>query len=275
MRKFVYILLIIIVLVSSLVLTKNAILMFLIKREVKIVTGVHLGMGNLKVGLTDATVSIKDFKIYNPPEYPDKVMLDMPEIYIDVDLKDALKGKIHIQKLKLDVAEFMVVRNRAGELNLNSLKVVKEEKNAPSEDAKVLDDIQIDLFQLKIDKVVFKDYSKGVEPDIKVFNIHINQKFENITDPDVLVKLIVVKALRDTQIAKLAHFDLRAWQAQVSGILTPAKDVVNRAGNRAANTIAGAAGTLDQAVVGLEGVFFHPEPKVEDEKSAKESANER
>jgi len=257
--------------ITALISAKNAILMFVIVKEVKIITGIQLGMKSLKVGIIDATIEIKDFKIYNPPEYPDKVMIDMPEIYADFDLQDMLKGEMHLRQLKLDVAEFMVVRSSAGELNLNTLKVAREAKGKKTKDEEPKNKeepkkVQIDLFRLKIDKVVFKDYSKDVKPDIKVFNIHIDQEFENITDPDSLARLIVVRALRNTQIANLTGFDLGVLRRQVSGILQPAQDVVNRAGTGARNVLAGAANTVDRTVVGFEETLFHPASKEEDKK---------
>ncbi len=268
MKKFVYTLLIVIVVVAVLISAKDAILMFVIEKEVKTMTGIQVGMESLRVGFIDATVEIKDLKIYNPPEYPDRIMLDMPEIYVDFDLPDILKGKVHLTQLKLDVAEFMVVRNRAGELNLNTLKVVRKGKDEKAKGENRLKDIQIDLFQLKIDKVVFKDYSKGLKPDVKVFNIHIDQEFKDITDPDSLVRLIVVRALRNTAIARLTGFDLGALQEQVSGILIPAQNVITRAGGGAAKTLVGAADTVNRAVVGLEDALFHPAAKTEEKKPA-------
>ena len=269
MKKLTYILVGIIIVVAVLISAKNAILMFVIEKEVKSIAGIHLSMESLKVGLIDATVAIKGFKIYNPPEYPDEIMIDMPDIYIDIALSDVLKGKMHIQQLKLDVAEFMVVRNSAGELNLNTLKVVREAKGKKSKKkqtkiASGLNDIQIDFLKLKIDKVVFKDYSKGLKPDVKVFNIHIDQTFTNITDPDSLVSLLVIRALRNTRIAELTGFDLHALRGQVSGLLLPAHNIVDGAGTRAARTLAGAAGTVDRAVEGLEETLFHQASKEED-----------
>ena len=73
------------------------------------------------------------------------------------------------------------MKNEAGELNLNSLRVVKEaeeveesEKSDTGKEKTEMPDIQIDLLELKIDKVIYKDYSKGTPPKEKVFNIKID-----------------------------------------------------------------------------------------------------
>jgi hypothetical protein len=110
------------------------------------------------------------------------------------------------------------VKNEAGELNLDSLRVVKEtegeeaEKDDGKKEKTEMPDIQIDLLELKIDKVIYKDYSKGGSPKVREFNVNIDEQYENITDPQSFVRLIIVKALKNTTIASLANFDIGKLQ---------------------------------------------------------------
>ena len=73
-------------------------------------------------------------------------------------------------------------------------------------------DIQIDLLALKIDRVIYKDYSKGGSPKVKEFNVNIDERYVDITDPQSLGRLIIVKALKNTTIASLANFDIGKLQ---------------------------------------------------------------
>ena len=95
------------------------------------------------------------------------------------------------------------MKNEAGELNLDSLRVVEEaeepEKSDSGKEKTEMPDIQIDLLELKIDKVMYKDYSKGTPPKEKVYNVKIDERDENITNPQSFVRLIIFKALKDTK----------------------------------------------------------------------------
>tara|TARA_B100001964_G_C13793821_1_gene405691 strand:- start:46 stop:555 length:510 start_codon:yes stop_codon:yes gene_type:complete len=115
------------------------------------------------------------------------------------------------------------VKNADGQLNLDSLRVVQEtegdelKKDEGKEEETKMPDIQIDLLELKIDRVIYKDYTKGTPPKVKEYNVNINERYENITDPKSFVRLIILKALKNTAIANLTNFDLGKLQRGISG----------------------------------------------------------
>jgi hypothetical protein len=78
--------------------------------------------------------------------------------------------------------------------------------------------------ELKIGKVVYKDYSRGTEPFVQEFNVNLNERYSNITDPYKLVSLIVVKALWNTTIASLANFNLDGLKGTISDTLSSHSD---------------------------------------------------
>ncbi|MFH1548745.1 MAG: hypothetical protein ABID32_05515, partial [Candidatus Omnitrophota bacterium] len=80
---------------------------------------------------------------------------------------------------------------------------------------------------------IFKDYSQGKNPKTIEVKLDIDEKYENITDANKLVSLIVTKALMNTAIAKLADFDLTSlqWEAGdlLKGATKSAQDVFDKA----------------------------------------------
>jgi hypothetical protein len=125
---------------------------------------------------------------------------------------------------------------------LDSLKAVQWSKEAkeekPKEESK-MPEIQIDVFHLKIGRVLYKDYSGGGKPQVNEFEIGLDEKYENITNPQALASLIITKALMNTTIAKLTNFDLGSLQQDVTGVL--------KLGTSAATEVVGeAAGTLGE-----------------------------
>jgi hypothetical protein len=141
-----------------------------------------------------------------------------------------IAGKAHLEEVRLNLKEFMVVKNEAGELNLDSLKAVgaTEEEEVIDEGKKEkteMPDLQIDLLVLKIDRVIYKDYSKGTPPKVKEYNVNINERYENITNPKTFVSLIILKALKNTAIARLANFDLGKLQEGISGTVKKTAEI--------------------------------------------------
>ncbi|MEA3328974.1 MAG: hypothetical protein U9Q08_04540 [Candidatus Omnitrophota bacterium] len=227
MKKLFVVLIGILVVIVALSFTKDLIIKASIEKGVETITGLRLSMQGLRVGIINTFLRVKGLELFNPKGYKDRIMLDMPEIYVDYDLPAIIKGKIHLKEMRMNLREFTVIKNEAGELNLNSLKVVqaeKEGKRAQVKKAQVKEkgkvpEIQIDSLELKIGKVVYKDYSKGKIPSVKEFNINLNERYENVTDPYSLVSLIVVRALTNVAIAGLIDFDLQSLQGTISGVL--------------------------------------------------------
>ena len=141
---------------------KDIIIKTAVTTGVKLVTGLKLDIASLKVGVFNSLIDIKQMKLFNPANFPDKLMLDMPEIFVDYDPMAFLKKTVHLQQVRIDLKEFVIVKNSKGELNLNSLKAVQEskKKEEPAKKAE-MPHFKIDVLELKVGKVIFKDIPKA------------------------------------------------------------------------------------------------------------------
>ena len=212
---------IVLVILIALFFGKNVVIKTSVTAGVRTMTGLKLSIRSMDFGIFKTLIGINELQLYNPSGFVDELMIDCPEIYVDYDLGAFMKGRTHLEEVRLNLKEFIVVKNEAGELNLDSLKVVKaEEEEVIDEDKKEKSktrELQIDVLELRIDKVVYKDYSKGTPPKVKEYNVNIDDRFENITDPKTFGRLIIVKALKNTTIASLTNFDLGKLQRGISG----------------------------------------------------------
>lgn len=245
MKKILTIVVGVIAILLILSFVKDMVIKTSVEKGVELVTGLPLKMRSLNVGIINTLVNIKNLRLFNPAGYKDKIMLDMPEIYVDYNLPSIIKGKIHMQEMRINLKEFTVVKNEKGELNLDSLKVVQAQKEGRQPQEKKsgkAPEIQIDSLELKIGKVVYKDYSRGGTPSVQEFNVNLDEKYENIQDLYSLVSLIVVKTLMNTTIARLTDFDLKGLKGSISDTLATAQKV-------AAETAAQAKEALDKTAV--------------------------
>lgn len=228
MKKIGIIIGIVIAVLITISIFKDVAIKFSVEKGTQMVTGLKLGIRSFRVGLINTRVVIGGLKLYNPKGFKDRVMLDMPEVYVDYNLGNTLKGTIHLEEVRINIKEFTVVKNEKGELNIDSLKVVKAEKEGkrPEQTTKQnAPDIQIDKLELKIGKVYYKDYSQGGEPVVQEYNVDVNEKYTNITDPYALVSIIVSTTLMKTSIARLTGFDLNDLKGTVSDKLSEGEKV--------------------------------------------------
>lgn len=236
MKKIYTIFLWVVIIFFGIILARNLIVKAAASGLAKGVLGLELDISKVSIGLTKPYIDVRGLKLHNPEDFDDdELMLDMPKIYVNYDLKAILRKDIHLRRLTLHLRNFTVVKNSKGVLNLDSLKLVRDKKKksaAAKKEAKALP-FRIDTLDLRIDKVIYKDYTKA-KPRVTEFNIDINERYENITDASNLASFIVVRALAKTTISRLANFDIGALKAQADETL---KSVSKLAADTAAGTI--------------------------------------
>ncbi|MFY9402766.1 MAG: AsmA family protein [Candidatus Omnitrophota bacterium] len=203
------VLIIALVIALGVLLFRNIIAKIAIENGVQFATGLKLRMDSFNIGIFRSKINIAGLRLYNPKGFEDKVMLDIPNIYIDYNLPAILKGKVYLQEVRFNLKEFTVVKNKEGRVNLNYLKPKKEQKekkakeDKPKKEKKPLD-IKIDNLEVRVDKLVYKDYTKKAAPSIKEFNVNLYEKHTNITNINAVMGIILIKALTKTTISGIA-----------------------------------------------------------------------
>jgi len=202
MGKLFKIILVFIVIIGALIAGKNIIGKFAIEKGVQAVTGLSLEIKKLDIGIISSNIEITDLNLFNPSGFPEGIMFHSPEIFVDYHLGDMLKGKIHLEDMRLNFDQLVIIKNVDGKMNLEALKPkAKEESKESAKDKgsdgtkKGMPDIQIDHLVLKVGKVTYKDYSGGGEPSVQEFNINISEELTDVTDVRKLLGLVASRAI--------------------------------------------------------------------------------
>lgn len=223
-------------------LARGAIAGWVVSSGVRAVTGLRLQIRRMEVGLFQTRVHARQVLLHNPSGFPERIMADLPELDVELDLPSFLRGRTHLRRLRVNLRQFLVVRDRQGRLNLDSLRPVqkaKEEKRKPQERKKAArpGSFLIDELELEVGKVIYKDYSGGREPSVHEFNVGVQERHRNVSDPTALVALIVSRALLKTSIATLADFDVNALDGYARDLLRFSTEALGEAGDKAAETL--------------------------------------
>ncbi|MFA5338809.1 MAG: hypothetical protein WC317_01510 [Candidatus Omnitrophota bacterium] len=226
------ILIIIAVVLVVLFLAKDFIASSFLTVAVRSFTDLSASLRSVSLNIFKSAVDVKGFKLYNPPrDFKDRVMVDMPEVYINYYPGSFLTGTKHLKEVKLNIKEFVVIKNVEGKLNLDCMKPIQQQMDQKKGDKNQNKKFKIDVLELKIDKVVYKDYSGSGEPMVKEYNIGVNERYTNITNPYSFAALVVFKALASTSIASLAHFDLSPLKVSASDVISAVNSVTSAGGD--------------------------------------------
>jgi hypothetical protein len=211
-----------------LVAARNIIVKEAIKKGIEEAAGIEVEIKKIDIGLLKSSVEIQSLKIYNPAGFTERLMADIPQIYVDYDLAGFFKNKVHLKKLRIDIKELSAVLGKSGKLNFNSLALLapKPSGNKPPE-------VKIDELYLKIGKVAYKGYLPALGGRGAEFNLNIEETFHDVTDPSKLTRDILNRILSRLGISDFAKLDIpgeitQMKQKVVEGLSSSVQDELKK-----------------------------------------------
>jgi hypothetical protein len=112
-----------VVLIVIFFLSLNSILRVLIEHNIRKQTGMDAEIGSFQLGLTEPTITIENFKIYNPPSFGGTLFLEIPEIHAEYNRAAIAQRELHFTLVRFNLGELDIVKNAAGQTNIFSLGV--------------------------------------------------------------------------------------------------------------------------------------------------------
>jgi len=191
---------VIVVLASLFILAiaKNIIIKSVVTKVAGNIIGSRVTVKGLSLGIFTGSVHISGLKIYNPQDFPQGVLVDIPWIKAKCRLPALFKNKIDLAFVDVNLKQLTVIKNKDGKLNVDSLKVSKKEDAGQKK--KEAMDFHIDQFDLEIGRVVNRDLSAGKIPHMTAYEINFKKTYRNINSPQQLAALVLVGSLEQTAI---------------------------------------------------------------------------
>lgn len=129
------------------------------------VTGFPLEIGAVRVGLFDGQLDVSGLRLMNPqPDFPEPLFVELPGFHVDYRLGSLLRGSPHINTMKVDLKQVVIVKNAKGESNVQRLKGVAAGSGSggnAGQSAGSPPSFRLDVVHIHIGTVVYKDYSSG------------------------------------------------------------------------------------------------------------------
>ncbi len=200
--------LLVVVLAVVLVLSLDTILRVVAEHRIRAQTGMDAEIGQFHLGLLEPVVTIKDFKLHNPPAFGGTPFLSIPEIHVEYDRNALTKNQIHLTLLRFNLGELDVVKNAEGQTNLFAFGVTVPAKGAPGGGSQQLKEFKrrtgldfqgIDALNVSVGTVRFidlKDQRNNREQNIGIDNLVL----KNVKTPADLAGLAALVALRGREV---------------------------------------------------------------------------
>ena len=170
--------------------------------------GAPVRMDGFSLGLMRQSVRITGLRIYNPPGFPKEPFVEIPLVSVELDPMALLGGKLHLKKVEFTLKELVLVKNKEGKSNLDSLEIAGKQEKGDKKPAQEME-LQIDLLKLQMGRLVQKDFS--VEPPlIESHELGISKTYKNITSPQQLAALILMEPMKSAGIKGAAIYGAAA-----------------------------------------------------------------
>ena len=187
MKKLFIVLGIVVFSLVFIVFFKNQIVKSVVTRAAETVIGTPVHMDGFSFSILKSSIHISGLKIYNPSGFPKGILVSCSKINVIYDRAALFKQKLHLVFVEVELDEMGLTKNKEGELNVDSLTVAQT-----SEPSKPMP-MRIDLLTLGIGRIVYKDYTAGTEPAVRVHDVNIHKSYKNITSAQQLAVLILAE----------------------------------------------------------------------------------
>lgn len=198
--------------IVSLIITILSVVLFLIIKHLKIkdlvesqlesTLGVQVSIGKLFYSPLLSQIGAKDVTVHNPPGFREDVMAYIPSISFVFDPIDMIilkKPNIYLFTINLD--KLNIIKNEKGQANIASLGSAGSSVS-PHNDAIPF---YFDVVVLSIGEVNYTEYSSSGKKTHKYTIGLVNRAFLNLSDGKQVMRLIIGKAIENTDIGKLIN----------------------------------------------------------------------
>lgn len=94
----------------------------LVVRNIEVETGLRVELDRFGCSLNLSSFQMRGLRLFQPVEFGGGLMADLPEIAVDLDTDLAARGKLHLNHLKLSLNGLNIIKNAAGQVNIQEFE---------------------------------------------------------------------------------------------------------------------------------------------------------
>jgi len=177
----------------------------LVEKEIEETLGIKISIGKITFSPFLAHIGLEKVTIHNPPGFVDDELAYLEYLHFVFDPIEMLtRKKPNIYLMALDLKRLNVIKNKKGMINIKEIIPVQEAAATGNDETPFYFDVVV----ISVDKVKYTDYSGPVKKEHK-YNVGIKEvALLRLKDENAAVKMIIYKALQDTDIGKLINLTI-------------------------------------------------------------------
>lgn len=206
----------IIFIVSTFLVVKNLKIKDIVEKEIENALGIQVTIKELVFSPLLVHIGAVGVTVHNPDGFPEGELAYINSIHIFIDPVEVIsRKKPSIYLFSLDLDRLNIIKNREGKVNLKEIATIKED-NAPRKDGT---HFYFDVLILSIGEVKYIDFSSGTRKEHK-YPIGLKAaSFVGLKNEDEVVKMVIYKAISNTDIGKLINLTVMPVFSQLSDTL--------------------------------------------------------
>ncbi|MGA2140178.1 MAG: hypothetical protein ABSH14_15080, partial [Verrucomicrobiia bacterium] len=154
---------------------------------------------------------------------------DMPELFIDYRLGSMMSGAPHVNEMRINIKQLIVVKNDKGETNAQKLKSVVSSGKSSSK-------YYVDSLRIRVGTVTIKDFSRP-KPTERNVTLNIDATYKNISDSTDITRLVLLTVMSQVHLPDIG--------INTEDLKKNLGDVTNQAGQALQGAASAVGGLLD------------------------------
>ena len=181
------------VVVTGIALCRQIIAQKTVETVFKQTTGFPIRIESLQLSPWHSRCAAGGIQLFNPPEFAERLFADVPRLYVDYEFGSLFCARAQITRADLHIREIVIVKNTNGHSNIEQLRGLGMRE---TEGRSVPRPFQIDTLNLRIGRVVTKEYNKdgSCKESTRVMDMTVS--FRNVTEKTDINRRIFYAVLR-------------------------------------------------------------------------------
>jgi uncharacterized protein involved in outer membrane biogenesis len=198
-------LLILILTFASFIVIKHLRIKEIVENEIERNLGIKVSIRNIEYSPLLAHLEVSGVTIHNPAGFCDSELAYLESLHFVFDpLEMLIRKKPHIYLVTLDLKRLNIIKNKEGKVNIKEIIPVKDMEVSKDRETH----FYFDVLVLSVSEVSYIEYTAKTK---KVHRYPLNIKdatFVGLQNGDEVVKMIIYKALENTDVGKLINLTI-------------------------------------------------------------------
>lgn len=201
------------------VIVKHLRIKEILENEIEHGLGINVTINEIEFSPLLVHIAAKGITIHNPKGFGQEELAYINSIHIVIDpLEVMIRKKPNIYLFALNLERLNIIKNNDGEVNIKKIIPVMQENATANTEAP----FYFDVLVLSIGEVRYIDYTGARKAEHKYTIGLKNAAFAGLKDENEVIKVIVYKAIENTDIGKLINLTIVPVVTQIKDTMDSA-----------------------------------------------------